>query len=179
MIVNVERYGTDDEPAEVMTRLVPAVSLQPYMLFLDEQTGELHPVVADPEPFLRENEHGRDERWVTLHLHEAEPMEQVAANRVAIVFGAPADGLQDLPPSDMLTVEDEALARNGMCHHRIEPDVEDEQHEEEPDPVWCGAPSDPESPFRFCTPHDEARIDDSNQVAAHGFSPIYAPYAPI
>lgn len=173
MILDVDRFGTDDDPAEVMTRLVTVARIQQWMLVLDEHTGEVHPVVAAPEAYQQEDTYGRYERWMRLPMHEADPMDLVAATRVPVVFGTPVDELAPMPPEDMLTVEDEALATNGMCHARIEPDLGDEHHEEEPDTVWCGRPSDPASPMRFCTGHHSERLADNFEVTARGYEPIY------
>lgn len=174
MILDVDRFGTDEEPAEVMTRLVMAAHLQQWMLLLDEETSEVHPIVTPPEPYEQTDGYGRPERWMQIPLHGVdEPLREVAGTRVAIVFGTPIDQLLDMPPLDLLTVEDEALAANGMCHHRIEPDVEDEQHEEEPDTIWCGRFADPRSFMRFCAAHHEARLDDNEEVTARGYDPIY------
>lgn len=174
MIVDVEHFGTEEDPAEASIKLVPAGQLQLWMIVLDEQTGELHPVVGEPLARLEDAPLGRYERWVDVTLHDVEqPLSEPAAARVPVVFGADPETLQPMPPLDLLTVEDEALAVNGMCHHRIDPAVEDDQHEEEPLPVWCGRPSDADSPLRFCTSHHEHRQQDSDVLTGRGYAPIY------
>jgi hypothetical protein len=163
--------GADGTDAEVLTDLVQAQHLQPGMLHHDPESGEVFIVAADPEPYLAGE--GRPERWVNVALAGAEqPLSAPATARVHVVFGAEPDALQPLLDADLYDAAEEALASNGMCPERLEPDADGE-------PRWCGLPSDQDSYYRLCSDHDADRREESDDLVHRGYQPSYGTVAEL
>lgn len=182
MRLDVEILGTDKVDPEVSTEEVEAGHVQPWMLLHNEDTGEVYAVAADPQPFQKTGDDGRLERWVEIPLTGwvGEPVTALATDMVDMVFGADLDQLHDLLDEDLLSVEQEALARNGMCPRRIDDEIEPEaqpgrdDHEDLP-PVYCGRPSDPGSYYRYCVECDQIWRNLSDRVVGRRFGPTYGP----
>jgi hypothetical protein len=173
VILDADVVGTDKEGPEVVVEDVEAGHLQPWMLILDGDTHELFVVAEDPEPFHAASPTGRTERWVRVRLDGVEtPFEVPATSRVDIVFGADVDGLQPVLEEDLYAVEQEALARNGLCHEKIAVESGDGSPETV---MFCGRPSDPDSFYRFCTGCDSVRREESDVIAGRQFAPTYGP----
>jgi hypothetical protein len=179
VLIEAVVYGTEETPADVVLDDVQASGLQPWMLTVEPDTGELFVVLEAPEPFHPE-EAGRPRRWVRVLLTGKDEnghgvLEAAATDRIDIVYGADPDLLQPMLPEDVYTTEEEALARNGMCHERAaRPDDEEvAEGEEEPEPVFCGRQSSPDSVYRFCADDDQRRREESDDLVHRGYEPTY------
>jgi hypothetical protein len=175
MRLNVEILGDEKQPSQVLYEAVEAGHLDPLMLVYDEVSDEVDAVAGLPEAFVQEV-NGRPERWVRVRLADVEdPLEQPATSMQLIVYGADPNDLRPMLDPDLLTFAQEALAHNGLCSHLV--DDEDTQAGAEQDdvPVYCGLPSDPDSDYRFCTGHDQARLDQSARLTGRYFAPTYGP----
>lgn len=180
MILNL---GVDaDESTDTSTplRSVQAGNLQPWMLLYLTDHDQAFVVAGKPDPYQQEDQFGRTERWVRIPVHgNPEPMLAKATGRVDIVVGAAPGLLQPLLDDDLYDVEQEALARNGLCSEQIhdDPDPEDDPDDrgddEEDMPLWCGLPSDPDSALRLCPAHDLVRRQESDELVEYGFEPTY------
>lgn len=175
MRLNVEILGDDQTSSQVLYEPVEAGHLDGLMLVYDEDADEVDAVAAQPEAFIKETPGGRPERWVRVALADVdEPLELPATRMQLIVYGADPNDLRPMLDSDLLTFAQEALAYNGLCSHLVD-DVEEPVDEQGEVPVYCGLPSDPDSDYRFCTAHDQARVDQSARLAGRFFSPTYGP----
>lgn len=185
MQINAELVAVDGVGPDVVVDELAAGNVQTWMLLVaDEDTGHLHVVLGDPAASQIVTDDGRIERWVSIPVFEAEPVVALAAERFLIAYGTPPEQLLDLLPEDVLTVEEEALARNGLCHDRIEQPADDhptggQDEDAEEEPLFCGRPSDPDSFYRACAEHDLARREKSDALVLHGFEPTYGVFADI
>lgn len=184
MQINAELVAVGDAEAEVVVDEIEAGNLQPWMLLVaEEDTGHLHVTIGDPAVGHEVTEGGRIERWVSVPVFESEPVALAAVERVLIVYGTPPEALLELMPEDVLTVQEEALARNGLCHDRVvvhedEDEPADDEQDEEP-PLFCGRPSDPDSFYRACPEHDLVRREKSDELVRRGYEPTYGVLADI
>jgi hypothetical protein len=187
MIVNLDLVDADESTdTSVPLRSVPAGNLQPWMLLYLPVADEVAVVTGDPEAYQQNNEFSRTERWVRVPVFgDFEPVLRKATTLMRILVGAEPDQLAELLPEDLYDVEQEALARNGLCHEQIhhdtetedDPDDRDDPDDEEDVPVWCALPSDPNSVARLCTTHDLVRQQESAELVARGFQPTYGTIA--
>ena len=172
-----------EQEAEVILDDVDAGHVQETMLLYNDETDELFPVVGEPVPFHRESPTGRQERWMRIQLLGVEePLEVHATDRVDVVYGAElVDELAPMLDPDLLSEEEEALARNGMCHEQIPPDPDADvvaRDDDEPEAVvYCGRPSFPDSYYRFCEPCDLNRREESEHFMGRQYGPTYGAIA--
>jgi hypothetical protein len=185
VILNLDLAGADESTdTSSPLRSVPAGNLQPWMLLYLADADQAFVVTGEPEAYQQDNEHGRTERWVSVPVFgNPEPVLSKATTRAEIVVGTEPDLLAELLPEDLYEVEEEALARNGLCHEQIhdphpedDPDDRDDA-EQEGVPVWCALPSDPASVARLCATHDLVRQQESAELAGRGFRPTYGTIA--
>jgi hypothetical protein len=112
-----------------------------------------------------------------VHIWFAEvedPLDVPAASRLTIVYGADPDTLQPMLDGDLLSIAQEALARNGLCSELVDDEEpEDLADGEQEQLVYCGLPSDPRSHYRLCTGHDDARLDQSDRLSRRQFRETY------
>ncbi len=175
-----------DHADGLMLDSVEAQALQPFMLVYDGGWGddgiggelsEVDIVAAPPRAYLGTNEAGREQRWVEVPVvpdvpgEEIDPIDEPATARVLVVLGFPPENLEPLLAPDLYpSAQAEALARNGMCHERVD-------EEEDAEEIFCGLPSYPFSFYRLCQNHDEDRQANSEVVAGRGYNPTYGAVA--